>query len=66
MKKNGRVKVENSDPQESKVRKSVEQFKCGDINCGKVYHSYTAFYNHCKKSHGGEFPKNSLYNDKQF
>ena len=31
----------------------VDIYKCGDIACGKFYHSYTAFYNHCKKSHGG-------------
>jgi hypothetical protein len=31
----------------------VDIYKCGDLACGKFYHSYTAFYNHCKKSHGG-------------
>lgn len=31
----------------------VDLYKCGDSSCGKFYHSYTAFYNHCKKSHGG-------------
>lgn len=41
-------------------------YKCGDTTCGKFYHSYTAFYNHCKKSHGGEFPQNSIHNGKIF
>ena len=41
-------------------------YKCGDPACGKFYHSYTAFYNHCKKSHGGEFPENSIHNNKLF
>jgi len=44
----------------------VDIYKCGDIACGKFYHSYTAFYNHCKKSHGGEFPENSIHNGKTF
>ena len=47
------VKVEESEHLDSKGKKGIEQYKCGDENCGKFYHSYTAFYNHCKKSHGG-------------
>ena len=44
----------------------VDEYKCGKNDCGKYYHSYTAFYNHCKKSHEGEFPPGSLYNGKIF
>ena len=44
----------------------ADLYKCGDTACGKFYHSYTAFYNHCKKSHGGEFPENSVHNGKNF
>ena len=44
----------------------IDLYKCGDTTCGKFYHSYTAFYNHCKKSHGGEFPENSVHNGKLF
>jgi len=47
-------------------RKSNDEYKCGKAECGKLYHSYTAFYNHCKKSHEGVFPPNSLYNGKTF
>jgi hypothetical protein len=64
--KKSSVKLEESEQQDSKNKKSEEQYKCGHETCGKFYHSYTAFYNHCKKSHGGEFPPNSLLNDKIF
>ena len=50
MKKKGDIiKEEESDQMDS----NNEQYRCGDENCGKIYHSYTAFYNHCKKSHDG-------------
>lgn len=66
MKKQNKVKVEESDPLESKGKRGIQEYKCGDDTCGKIYHSYTAFYNHCKKSHGGEFPTNSLENGEKF
>lgn len=50
----------------TKSKEKSDLYKCGEPPCGKFYHSYTAFYNHCKKSHGGEFPENSLHNGKLF
>lgn len=44
----------------------ADEYKCGKNDCGKFYHSYTAFYNHCKKSHGGQLPPDSLHNGKIF
>ena len=44
----------------------MEKFQCGSNTCNKVYHSYTAFYNHCKKAHNEEFPENSVVNGKIF
>lgn len=53
-------------PNGKKDKNKAEIYKCGDHSCAKFYHSYTAFYNHCKKSHGGEFPALSQHNDRLF
>lgn len=65
--------MQNSiDPDDSNLRgddrnkKSKEEFKCGEPKCSKLYHSYTAFYNHCKKAHNGQFPQGSLLNNEPF
>lgn len=52
----------SSPKNEGGSKKAKEEFKCGESKCSKLYHSYTAFYNHCKKAHSGEFPINSLLN----
>ena len=44
---------QDDSPLEEKSRKGKEEFKCGESKCNKLYHSYTAFYNHCKKAHNG-------------
>ena len=55
---------ENEDSRnEERGRRGKEEFKCGQAKCQKLYHSYTAFYNHCKKAHNGEFPVGSLLNN---
>lgn len=56
----------SSPKNEHSSKKAKEEFKCGEKKCSKLYHSYTAFYNHCKKAHGGEFPNNSLLNGELF
>ena len=57
---------QDESPLEEKSRKGKEEFKCGDSKCNKLYHSYTAFYNHCKKAHNGQFPPGSLLNNQFF
>ena len=51
---------------DEKGKKGKQEFKCGESKCQKLYHSYTAFYNHCKKAHNGEFPQGSQLNNQLF
>jgi hypothetical protein len=45
---------------------SRDVYLCGFPGCGKLYHSYTAFYNHCKKQHMGDLPPGTQLNGKLF
>lgn len=52
--------------EEKNGRSKHSEYLCGEGSCSRRYHSYTAFYNHCKRVHEGNFPKGSLLNGQPF